>query len=512
MSAPAGLEVRHSPISAYLERQQRLETPVAQFSREHRDLKQLGVETSSRLVPLSLPKAGQQLAFEVNLDACTGCKACVAACHSMNGLEEAETWRDVGMIFGASADGRSYQQTITSACHHCADPECLNGCPVLAYEKDPVTGIVRHLDDQCIGCQYCVLKCPYDVPKYSENLGIVRKCDMCAQRLNEGEAPACVAACPTEAIRISIVDTPNRTHPPADFLQAAPDPCISLPTTRFVSSREIPANAEAGDADRPRAEHAHYPLVFMLTLTQFGLGAWFAGWITESREALVLGAVLFLGGLATSPLHLGRPLGAWRAFLGLRRSWLSREIVLFGAFAPLFPAALLQSFGVLPETLPMVGAAAVAGLVGAFSSAMIYIDTHRRNWRARLTLPEFAGTLLLGFCGVGTVASQALLFGIGGAAVCVMLLLFHTARLRISPSRPSTPSSLRAKLLRGEFRHWNHARLGTLLFAGVCFGSAPFTPVAGFLAAALVLVSELIGRKLYFQTVIAPRMPGGLAR
>ena len=42
---------------------------------------------------------------------------------------------------------------------------CLNGCPVLAYEKDPVTGIVRHLDDQCIGCQYCMLKCPYDVPQ-----------------------------------------------------------------------------------------------------------------------------------------------------------------------------------------------------------------------------------------------------------------------------------------------------------------------------------------------------------
>ena len=50
---------------------------------------------------------------------------------------------------------------------------------MLAYEKDAETGIVRHLDDQCIGCQYCVLKCPYDVPKYSKKRGIVRKCDMC---------------------------------------------------------------------------------------------------------------------------------------------------------------------------------------------------------------------------------------------------------------------------------------------------------------------------------------------
>ena len=72
-----------------------------------------------------------------------------------------------------------YQQTVTTACHHCVEPACLEGCPVLAYEKDAETGIVRHLDDQCIGCQYCVLKCPYDVPKYSAKRGIVRKCDMC---------------------------------------------------------------------------------------------------------------------------------------------------------------------------------------------------------------------------------------------------------------------------------------------------------------------------------------------
>ena len=55
-------------------------------------------------------------------------------------------------------------QHVTTACHHCLDPACLNACPVDAYEKDPVTGIVRHLDDQCFGCQYCTLACPYDAP------------------------------------------------------------------------------------------------------------------------------------------------------------------------------------------------------------------------------------------------------------------------------------------------------------------------------------------------------------
>src|SRR5207302_2079666 len=148
---------------------------------------------------------GEQYAFEVDLDRCSGCKSCVTACHALNGLDEEETWRSVGTLHGRGRN--SFQQTVTTACHHCVEPGCLEGCPVLAYDKDPLTGIVRHQDDQCIGCQYCVLRCPYDVPKYSERRGIVRKCDMCHQRLAHGEAPACVQACPSEAIRITLVET-----------------------------------------------------------------------------------------------------------------------------------------------------------------------------------------------------------------------------------------------------------------------------------------------------------------
>src|SRR2546423_7326169 len=156
------------------------------------------------LVPLAAPRDGQQYAFEVDLDACSGCKACVTACHRLNGLEEGEAWRSVGLLHGGATESPILQH-VTTACHHCLEPACLHGCPVQAYEKDPITGIVRHLDDQCIGCQYCMLTCPYDVPKYSHRLGIVRKCDMCHGRLAAGEAPACVQACPNQAIRISLV-------------------------------------------------------------------------------------------------------------------------------------------------------------------------------------------------------------------------------------------------------------------------------------------------------------------
>src|ERR1043165_391706 len=114
-----------------------------------------------------------------------------------------EVWRSVGLLHSGAP--LPMFQMVTTACHHCAHPACMDGCPVKAYDKDPLTGIVRHLDDQCIGCQYCILKCPYDVPKYSAARGIVPKCDMCSDRLSPGEAPAGVQACPNSAIRITTI-------------------------------------------------------------------------------------------------------------------------------------------------------------------------------------------------------------------------------------------------------------------------------------------------------------------
>src|SRR3954471_21084878 len=207
-------------VDELLAEQGRLQTPAVRASAaydQNQRVNPAGIEFKS-LIPLTAPGPGEQYAFEVDLDSCSGCKACVVACHSLNGLEENESWRDVGFIHGGSRRP-PFQQTVTSACHHCADPACLNGCPVLAYEKDPVTGIVRHLDDQCIGCSYCILKCPYDAPKFSERLGIVRKCDMCQERLAAGEAPACAQACPTHAIRITTVATDVETYrkPDAEY-------------------------------------------------------------------------------------------------------------------------------------------------------------------------------------------------------------------------------------------------------------------------------------------------------
>ncbi len=358
------------------------------------------------LMPATAPGPGQQYAFSVDLDACTGCKACVAACHSLNGLDDGESWRKVSRIDGMrdSAVGTTalvFQQTVTAACHHCVDPGCMKGCPVDAYEKDPVTGVVKHLDDQCIGCSYCTLSCPYEVPSFNHRLGIVRKCDMCTDRLAEGEAPACVQGCPNEAIAITVIKV-------ADVLDRNS-------TTQYRSSRGVtPQEATAASATAGPA-HAHPELSVMLVLTQLAVGAFvtdlalrtFTDRNVPRFDAFLIAAVGALA-LGASVLHLGRPLYAYRAVIGLRHSWLSREIVAFGVFMGLaVPYAAAVWLGWQAEWLG--AAAAAVGIAAVVCSVLIYTKTRRASWSPlRVTARFFGGAAV---AGVATVAWAASLVG-----------------------------------------------------------------------------------------------------
>ncbi|MBI2517811.1 MAG: dimethyl sulfoxide reductase anchor subunit [Opitutae bacterium] len=477
-------------IDAYLEEQRRLQTPVARFPGTHGGGTAPALAPVYRdLIPLTAPGPGEQYAFEVDLDACTGCKACVAACHSLNGLDDSEAWRDTGVILGGTP-AAPYQQTVTTACHHCADPGCLEGCPVLAYEKDPRTGIVRHLDDQCIGCQYCILKCPYDVPKYNERLGIVRKCDMCHQRLAHGEAPACVQACPTHAIRIVAVSvTRTAGGPCADtshFLAAAPDPAFTQPTTRYVSRLPLPADAHAADAHALRPQPPHWPLVVMLTLLPSAIVFQILS-LTPFAVAVParwLPWATGLAGLAAATFHLGRPLRAWRVFLGLQHSWFSREAVLFGLWFGITALALSEPF-----FRPL---AALTGFAGLLCSVMIYVDTHRAAWRLAQTLPRFFGT--------GAVLALAVATPRAAAFVLTAKLLFELTTLR--------DRSTAAQLLRGPLRRATHLRfaLGAAALCGLLYGSEE--SVIYYMTLSAALAGELAERYLFFRSVDAPKMPG----
>ncbi len=487
-------------LDELLAEQQQLQTPAARAGIAY-DLHKAGPsleKTHRDLIPLSAPRPGEQYAFEVDLDACSGCKACVSACHSLNGLDEAESWRDVGLVQGGTSCS-PYQQTITSACHHCADPGCLNGCPVAAYEKDTLTGIVRHLDDQCIGCSYCILKCPYDVPKFNSRLGIVRKCDMCHQRLAVGEAPACAQACPTHAIRIVTVST-NRAN--ESFLAAAPDPNYTKPTTRYISARPVPSNTVAADAGALIVQHAHAPLIAMLVLTQLGVGllstsplhtapaapldlrAIVTYYVTNHSAHTVplLGVLLLFAGLGASVFHLGQPLRAWRFFLGLRTSWLSREILAFGFLAPLAAASL-----VLPDSLPFRLAFAFTGLAALVCSAMIYVDTRRGFWSPVPTFCRFFGTAV--------VASLIFL-----QPLAAFLLLSIKLGVELSQA---TGCGVSARVQRGPLRKLLVLRL--VLAAAAAFLLLLDRPWPAFV---LYAAGEAFERTLFFMAADAPRMPG----
>ena len=129
---------------------------------------------------------------------CIGCGACSAACKEANGLPlpiesrtTAYTWTVVEEAHGAK---------VRRLCFHCEQPTCASVCPVSALRKTP-EGPVIYDADRCIGCRYCIMACPFGVPKYQwdQPVPIVGKCILCAGRVARGLATACASVCPTGA-------------------------------------------------------------------------------------------------------------------------------------------------------------------------------------------------------------------------------------------------------------------------------------------------------------------------
>lgn len=513
----------HDLIDAVLREQQTLRTPVALFSDEYDS--QSVRDRFSHLIPLSTPNRREQYAFEVNLDDCTGCKACVAACHSLNGLDEDESWRDMGLLVGTRK--QPYLQTVTTACHHCIEPACAEGCPVLAYDKNPVTGIVRHLDDQCIGCSYCILKCPYEVPKFNLKRGIVRKCDMCQGRLAEGEAPACVQACPNEAIKIKIVKV-DEVPQDGSIIPGAYDSSYTKPTTTYVSAKPVPAAAKPADAGRITLESNHDPLAWMLVLTQMSTGTFIAAsvamWLRAldlTQAAITSMVALFLGliGIAFSITHLGQPLKAWRAFLGWRKSWLSREIIAFGAL-PIggMTIGFAWHSGSFDGTRLAITGTALAALLAVGCSIMVYVDTRRPYWSLSLTTGKFLGTTLL----LGSSVCSALWSGFGLGAfpwtmAFMVLMLWLLSGWEISKQRRALEDETcawhkSALILQKHLTHHVEARRFCLILTGLLIPVLIYAGASarGMLAASLLItfVSQLIERRYFFTAAAGFKMPG----
>ena len=149
-----------------------------------------------------------------DLTKCIGCRKCEDACSQVNNLP-APVSLDDRSVFDLKRRTEADQFTVVNRytvdgkdiyrkiqCMHCQEPACATACFVKAFTKNP-DGSVTYDPTLCVGCRYCMVSCPFNIPAYTYNKAlspVVRKCTMCHDRQLEGKLPGCVEACPTGAL------------------------------------------------------------------------------------------------------------------------------------------------------------------------------------------------------------------------------------------------------------------------------------------------------------------------
>lgn len=148
----------------------------------------------------------------VDTTRCVGCRTCEVACAEAHGLPAPDL--DDESVFERERQPTETQWTVVNyykteagqfsakkQCMHCNQPACAAACLVKAMLKTE-EGPVIWREDRCMGCRFCMLSCPFDVPKFEYNSAVpkIQKCSMCWERLKEGQRPACVENCPAEAL------------------------------------------------------------------------------------------------------------------------------------------------------------------------------------------------------------------------------------------------------------------------------------------------------------------------
>src|SRR5437016_114994 len=474
------------------------------------------VDHTATRIPQRVLEPGEQYRFHFDMTKCIGCKCCVVACNEQNGNPAHINWRRVGEI-----EGGWYPNTqrlhLSMGCNHCLEPTCLEGCPVDAYSKDPITGVVIHNAETCIGCQYCTWNCSYGVPQYNAERGVVGKCDMCHNRLAEGHEPACVGACPETAIQIEIVNIADwkRNYAASANAPGLPSADDSISSTRVTLPENLPPNMQKGDLNRIRPEQPHSPLVMMTVLTQLSVGTFTTIWLLEllgkaAHLSIAAMVSLLVGGLAlgASTMHLGRPIHAYRALKMWKRSWLSREVLMFSCFsgiAGLYAALLWLR---LPGSMVPGVLTSLLGLAGVTASACIYLVRARPAWNTKHTIAEFyltgalLGPLLVASLGVG---DRRWLVAAAVAAAGAQLLN-QVVRFFWMTASDSFELQASARLLSTTLASRFLARGALLIFGGIVLPLLLSTSFGTYASLALALGGEILGRYLFFVSVVPKNM------
>jgi formate dehydrogenase iron-sulfur subunit len=160
------------------------------------------------------PVEAERSGLLVDLTRCIGCRACENACRVRQGRSTLPTGRfGYGMGEGKLSftnwtfvdfrDVGDRKISVKKQCMHCLDPACVSACPVAALHQTE-RGSVVYREERCIGCRYCMVACPFSIPRYEWNEGLtprVGKCEFCDDRVAQGLSTACATACPTGALK-----------------------------------------------------------------------------------------------------------------------------------------------------------------------------------------------------------------------------------------------------------------------------------------------------------------------
>ncbi len=204
------------------------------------------------------PRLNEALGILYDSTICIGCQACMSACKKANDMPpdpvvENSPWDNPRDLSSKTLTviQRHYDPEIPKGgsafikkqCMHCVDPGCVSACPVSAMTKDPKTGVVTYNKDACIGCRYCQIACPYNVPKFEwdKPLPQIIKCQLCSHLIEKGGISACCSGCPTGASLFGPVELLKKEA--QRRLQYNPGEIYEFPLEDIRSGRTVPHTA-----------------------------------------------------------------------------------------------------------------------------------------------------------------------------------------------------------------------------------------------------------------------------
>ena len=518
------------------------------------------------LIPLNAPKEGEQYAFEVDLDSCTGCKACVTACHNLNGLDEDEVWRKVGPALRR-------QQPASG------DPARLDGLPPLRR-----TGLHGGLPGAGLrkgpghGHRPAPRRPVHRLPVLRAEVSL-RRAPLQQENGDRAEVrhvqqPSGGGRGPGLRAGLSQRGHSHRGREQGSGVGQGrgqplparrPEPGYTKPATIYKTQKKLPANLLPADYWSVAPQHGHLPLVFMLVLTQMSAGAFLVervlaacfphGFEGAARSIHITHVVAVArdraaraecGDLSSRPaavrlsgLHRAEDLMAEPRNRCLRRLRRTGIRLRRGGLRCCSSAGRSLRRSSSSPAAPLRWRASSA----SFVPSKIYADTRRPFWDVLISGPKFFATaLVLGLPVALSVALAATLFSNAGELhammtaygrlLCAGPLGITAAKLAFEAlifvwllRRQPTPLKRTALLMTGELRKVTMLRfvcgaLGGLLLPAVLLMEdrvtstgypAALIAIVAILIVVLLLAGELLERYLFFAAVVAPKMPGSPA-